>query len=140
MRTVRRVVTVAMLAALSLPLFAVGDGVPLSSYPMYASPRAEVVEFVVVSGLDQRDEAVALSTVLIADTNDPLVAESYLRREIAGGRADTLCREVARRIELSGLDEVVRVAVRTEEHSVVDRARGLDSMIASDAVTECAVG
>ena len=124
-------------AVLLLPAFTGDDGVPLSSYPMYARERSNVIEFVVPVGLDAADAERRLSTMTIAGTRDPLIAESFLRSEVAAGRVAELCTEIARRS--AGDNEVVTIEIRTEVHRVVDRARGEDSLVSQQVVSRCSV-
>ena len=57
----RLIATAVFVALLLSPAVRPGDGVPLSSYPMYASPRSAVVEFVVAQGIAPDGEVVALT-------------------------------------------------------------------------------
>jgi len=128
------IATVVFVAVLLVPAVRSGDGVPLSSYPMYASPRSAVVHFVVPVAIAADGTEQRLSTGLIAETADPLVAESYLRDEVAQGRAAELCKEIAARVSERG---IVVVEIREQRHHVVDHALGRPSLVGSDLAARC---
>lgn len=130
----RLVVTAPLLALLLAPAVRPGDGVPLSSYPMYASPRSAEVEFVVARGITAAGDPVRLSIDQAAGTSDPLIAETRLRSEVAGGRGDGLCREIANRVRADGL---VEIEVRSERHDVVAQVQGRPSLLAAETVARC---
>lgn len=130
----RLVVTLAFLALLVSPVVRDSDGVPLSSYPMYATPRSGEVAFVIARGVDAEAGVVRLSIEQAAATSDPLIAETRLRNEVTAGRAADLCREIATRVADIGL---VRVELRLERHDVVAQVQGRASLLASETVAEC---
>ena len=130
----RLIATAVFVALLLSPAVRPGDGVPLSSYPMYASPRSAVVEFVVAHGIAPDGEIVALTIAQAAATSDPLIAETRLRNEVAAGRAPALCRDIATRIDAT---EIAEIEVRTERHDVVAQVRGLPSLLAAETVARC---
>ena len=130
----RTLVTIGLAALLLVPAISGGEGVPLSSYPMYAAPRAQALEFVVPVGLTNAGETVALSTRTIAGTSDPLIAESLMWREIRAGRASQLCDSIAERIDDG---PIVDIEVRREAHQVTERALGRPSLITSEVVATC---
>lgn len=134
MRSWRTPATVLLVALLSLPAITGDDGVPLSTYPMYARARSTVTEFVVPVALDANGVEQSLSTSTIAQTRDPLIAESFLRTEIAAGRATELCGQIAGRVTN---DQVVAIEIRTERHRVVDRALGDPSLIEDQVLARC---
>ena len=115
------IITGLVAALLLVPAVSGDEGVPLSSFPMYATPRSAEVDFVVPVGLTEAGETVALSTRTIAGTSDPLIAESLMWREIRAGRAPQLCATIANRIDDM---QVVDVEVRREAHQVTERALG----------------
>lgn len=127
--------TVALVLVMLSPAVRDGDGVPLSSYPMYATPRSDVLEFVVPVALAEDGGTVSLSTQTIAATNDPLVAESFLRREVAAGRARVLCEEIAARAKDD--TNIVAVEIRLERHRVVERIREQDSLTETRSLASC---
>ena len=128
--------TIALLVVMALPLFALGDGVPLSSYPMYASPRSDTTQFVVPVGVDRAGREVALSTPVIAGSNDPLVAESYLRETLARRGAGYLCARIAER---STNPDVRQIEIRSERHRVVARVLGESSVVDRTILASCPV-
>jgi hypothetical protein len=77
-RWIRRLTTVTLLGVLMSPVVRNRDGLPLSTYPMYATARSNIVGFVVVRGVTSGGEHVDLSMFTIARTRDPLIAESFL--------------------------------------------------------------
>jgi len=130
----RTLITLGLVGLLLVPAFSGGEGVPLSSYPMYAAPRAAALDFVVPVGLTETGETITLSTRTIAGTSDPLIAESLMWREIRAGRASQLCATIANRIDDQ---QVVDVEVRREAHQVTERALGRPSLISSEVVASC---
>jgi hypothetical protein len=119
-RWARRLVTLALLCALFLPVLRDRDGLPLSTYPMYASARSNIVSFVTVRAFTASGEAEQLSMFTIARTRDPLIAESFLADSVRRGDADELCAEVALRAD----DPVTRIEVATERFDVAGRSSG----------------
>jgi hypothetical protein len=133
LRKLKTLATVVTVLALLSPLVRSGDGVPLSSYSMYATPRQDVLEFVVPTGVTSEGDT-RLSTQTIAATRDPLIAETFLRREVAAGRAAPLCEQIAGRV----VDpEITRVELRVERYDVVDRALGVEAPIETTVVASC---
>lgn len=130
----RTVATMLLVAALAIPAVRDGDGVPLSSYSMYARARSDIIEFVVPIGLDATGSDRELSTTTIASTNDPLIAESFLRDEVAAGRVEQLCQQIASRISDTAL---VAVEIRSERHDVVNRVLGEPSLIEQQVLARC---
>src|SRR5262249_40877964 len=94
----RRVVLVAVLAAVISPALRDRDSFPLSTYPMYAGTRGRVVSIATAVGVDATGRAHYLSLSSIADTDDPLIAESAVRHAINTGRAGALCVQIAERL------------------------------------------
>ena len=131
----RLLATAALLAIVVSPVVRDGDGVPLSSYPMYAAARSAEVEFVVAYAVDAEGAVLALSIEEAAGTSDPLIAETKLRREVAEGRGDALCGEVAGRV--GGRPDLVEVEIRAERHDVVERVQGRPSVVTSETVARC---
>jgi hypothetical protein len=119
-RWVRRIATFALLAALFSPVVRNHDGVPLSTYPMYAGTRSNVVAFVAVRGVTASGEPEQLPMFTIARTRDPLIAESFLADSVRRGDADELCADVAGRVE----DPIVGIEIATERFDVAGRSSG----------------
>lgn len=131
----RTVVTIGFVVLLALPLAGTGDGVPLSSYPMYATPRSAEVTFVVAMGQTADGELVELSPTIIAGSPDPLIVESYLRREVEAGRSHALCATIANRAG-SG---VTTIEIRLDRYLVVDRVLDTSPPISSQLLASCPV-
>lgn len=121
----RRLVTVLVLLAVVSPALRVRDSFPLSTYPMYATARSDVVAFPTVLGFDASGARAPLSLRTIARTDDALVGQSRIRQSIDGGAAAELCDEVAGRAS----DAVVRLEVVTERHDVVALVAGDESLV-----------
>lgn len=129
----RRLLTALFVVILAVPLFGMDDSVPLSSYPMYARPRADTLTFVTAVGIDADGADLSLTTGEIADTRDPLVAETWLRNEVSSGRSGQACREIASRVG----ERADVVEIRREQHRVVDRVLGAASLVDRVLITEC---
>jgi hypothetical protein len=105
------------------------DSFPLSTYPMYAQDRGRTAELATVVGRRADGSLVRLGLRIVADTDDPLIAQSSVRRAIASGRAGAWCRAAARRLgpaggRAGGRAGVVEVRVVRERVDVVAMARG----------------
>jgi hypothetical protein len=120
----RRAVVIAVLAAVLWPVVRGHDSFPLSTYPMYAQRRGDVVAIATAVGIDAEGRSRRLSLHTIADTDDPLIAESALQRAIASGSADATCREIAARAG----EGTVAVELVEEWHDVAAQATGRDSL------------
>jgi hypothetical protein len=119
-RWVRRLATLALVGALFSPVVRDRDGLPLSTYPMYATARSNTVSFVTVRGVTAAGEMERLSMFTIARTRDPLIAESFLADSVRRGDADRLCADVAQRVD----EPIVRIEVATERFDVAKRSYG----------------
>ena len=76
-----------------------------------------------------------LSLQVIAQTDDPLIAESFVDVAVASGRAAALCSEIAGRVSAwAATVEVVR-----ERHDVVAAVSGEDSLLERTVHAACAV-
>lgn len=131
---VRRIATLALLAALIMPVIRDRDGLPFSTYPMYAGTRSNVVSFVAVRGITDAGDPEQLSMFSIAQTRDPLIAESFLADSVRRGSADELCAEVAGRVA----DPIIRIEVATERFDVASRSSG-DPPFDRTLLATCAV-
>ena len=130
----RRLATIAFVALLFGPVVVDGDDLPLSRYPMYAAPRAPEITFVVAVGLDADGGEVALDTRTIADTGDPLIAESWLRAALVDGRLAETCVEIAGRVDDG---DAVAVEIRREIHDVSERVRSAESLVEATVEASC---
>ncbi len=129
----RLVVSGVFVLLLLSPAFVNSDTVPLSRYPMYATPRSSTIEFVVAIGIDSVGNELLLDTRTIAATSDPLIAESWLRDAAAAGRLAQACREILGRVN----SDVVIVELRREAHDVAKRAQGQESRISATSDATC---
>ncbi len=91
-------ITLSALLAVLSPAVTGRDSFPLSTYPMYAHHRGETAIFRTAEGLDESGELHRLSLRLIADSDDPLVAQGLLIDTIRRGDGAALCTEIARRV------------------------------------------
>ena len=135
----RRLVTVAVLAALVAPVALDRDGIPLSTYPMYSRARSSTVAFVTAHGLDAAGTVHPLSLGAIGDSDDPLIVAGELRSAIRAGRADERCLEIAERIGGDHDPELVGVEVVTERHDVIAHVEGDNSLIEREVHATCGV-
>jgi hypothetical protein len=131
----RRLAAAAVLVAVVWPAVRGRDSFPLSTYPMYAQTRGDVVSIATVVGVDDRGATHRLTLRDIANTDDPLVAESAVQRAIRSGQADQLCAEVATRVR----DDLLRLEVVAEQHDVVAHAEGDDSRQTRTVHASCEV-
>ena len=134
--TVRRLVTIAVLGALVVPVVRDHDSFPLSTYPMYAHNRDREVALATVVGIDDTGAVVRLSMPTIADSDDALEASSLVRGEVRAGRAADLCRAVAGRAAA----DLARIEVVTESHDTVELTAGRASLLDREVHARCEVG
>jgi hypothetical protein len=136
----RRLVTVAVLVVLVVPVLRNGDSFPLSTYPMYAFERPTVVSFPTAVGIEIGGASRRLDLDTIGESDDPLIVASVVRQAIRAGDEAVLrlCHDIAARAAALGLD-LVEIDVVTERHNVVDRARDEPSLISSDLHASCPV-
>ena len=113
------------------------DSFPLSTYPMYATARADVATLSTAVGVETGGAVRRLSLGAIARTDDPLIAESLVDRAIAADRGAALCAEIAGRVRDASIDTI---EVVEERHDIVDRAAGRDSLLERTVHTRCEVG
>jgi hypothetical protein len=123
-RGVRRLAMIVAPAALMIPAVSGKDSFPVSTYPMYAFLRSPSDRFQAVLGVDSAGVTRPLPMGLVADTNDPLIAESLIAQAIGTESAARLCERVAARVD----GDIDRVLVVEEVHNVIDRLRGLASV------------
>lgn len=132
----RRLVVVCVIAAVALPAVRDRDSFPLSTYPVYASARGRVATINTAVGYDAAGTMHRLSLSAIADTDDPLIAESAVARAVATGRADELCKEIARRTSSA----VTQIEVVEERHDIVAWTIGDESLRGRTVHAECEAG
>lgn len=111
--------SVAALALVCWPLAwpAGRDSFPLSTYPMFARDRPRVVELTTAVGVTAGGAVEFLSPETIAGTREPVQAFATATGDVAAGRADDLCREIAAR--LAGHEHVRTVEVVTARYDAV---------------------
>jgi hypothetical protein len=132
----RRLLTLAVAGALLAPVVADHDSFPLSTYPMYSRTRDAEVDIVTAVGIDADGGSHRLSIGTLADTDDPLIAESRLRAAARSDEASAaMCAEIAARTA----GPIRSVSLVTEGHNVVKRAAGEDSLLAVEVHAECEV-
>lgn len=123
-------------AVLASPALRNRDSFPLSTYPMYARDRGRTAELATVVGRRPDGSLVRLGLRIVADTDDPLIAQSSVRRAIDSGRAGAWCRAAARRLgptgrtggRAGGRSGVVELRVVRERVDVVAMARGAQAV------------
>jgi hypothetical protein len=124
-----------VIVAVASPAVRDHDSFPLSTYPIYATARGDVVPISTAVGIDTAGRTHTLDMATIADTDDPLIAESLVDRAIQTGQADQLCSEIAKRAPR----EVDAIEVVEEHHGVVARASGKDSLVQRVVHARCRV-
>lgn len=100
------------------------DSYPLSNYPMFAQPLQATNSADAVVGVTADGERRTLSPQRIADTDEVIQAVGYVYNELAAGRADRLCSEVAQRVADAGPTQVVAIQVVTERQDSVAYFQG----------------
>jgi len=135
--TARRLATVVIVAAMLWPLIPNEDGLPLSTYPMYSGTRSETLAFITASGVDSNGTSVRLTMPEIAQTRDPLIAQSFLNDAVGVGSVDRVCREIASRLDMS---RVTRVEIAREVHHVTAFVKKQESLVERVELAGCDVG
>ena len=106
-------VVVVLLVPLAWPWGS--DSFPVSSYPMFARPRAQEVSIPTVVGVRETGERVTLSSQLIGDTRWTNLAVRLVRDTVRAGAdaSSLLCEQIAARVADSRSD-LVALEVVTE--------------------------
>lgn len=138
-RRTRISITLAVVGMLAAPVLLDRDGFPLSTYPMYARTRGDVVGFVSAFGIDAQGDRHELSLAVIGASDDPLIVAGELRAAIRAGNADRRCAEIAARVWSPDDDALLAIEVVTERHDVVRRVTGGDGAIDRTVHATCAV-
>jgi len=138
---IRWAVTAAVIAALFVPVVRDQDSFPLSTQPMYATARDRIEELPSARGVDGgTGEQIRLSMALVADTDDPLIAQSTLRGAIRSGTAERLCTEIADRLATrSDLIRIDLVEIITERLDLVDFVTDGADALGSEVHARCEV-
>jgi len=118
----RSVAIIIVVVAILSPLVTGRDSFPLSTYPMYASARADIGDLVSAVAVNADGDVARLSLAAIAATDDPLIAEAVLEQAIANGTSEALCRSIAARTPSADRIEIV-----TERHNLAAVARDGDT-------------
>lgn len=138
-RRSRIALSVAVFAALWIPVVIDRDSYPVSTYPMYSRARGSEVGFVIATGVDVTGQQQRLSLTLIGASDDPLIVAGELRAAVAGGRAGQRCDQIADRVRRMGGAGIVSVEVVTERHDVIDRTAGRRSLVDRTLHARCPV-
>lgn len=148
----RRIVTLAVLAALAMPVLLDRDSYPLSTYPMYSRQRSSTISFVVASGVRADGERIRLGLDIVGGSDDPLIVSALTRQAAADGPEGTarLCARIAARLRSllsstgssSAHSEAaaapVAVEVVRETHDTVARATGSGgSLLTAEELARC---
>lgn len=132
----RRLATLVLIALLISPALRNKDGLPLSTYPMYANTRSSVSSYVTALGVTEAGANRTLSTSTIAETMDWLIAQSFLNDAVARGEGAQVCQQIADRAP-GGLNAI---EIATERHDTVARLRGEESLLQRKVHARCDVG
>ena len=108
------------------------DSLPLSNYPMFAHPRAEVSRFDSAVLIDAAGKERRLDPHTIGGTEEPMQAAMTVRQAIRTGAAEALCEEIAADLAVDGTVEVVSV-----RYDTVAWFRGDREPIARDVHARC---
>ena len=130
----RRVVVAAVVVAVLSPALRDRDSFPLSTYPVYADVRPRTATFATALGVVPDGRQRRLSMRTMAATDDPLIAQSRLASMVGSGRAEELCRDIARR----AARDVITILVVRETHDVVEAAAGRPSLRQREVLATCA--
>lgn len=97
-KIVRFVVSIVVLLAIASPVIRDHDSFPLSMQPMFAAAREPTDSLSSAVGLNPDGTIERLSLRVIARTDDPLIAQSFVRDAITAGRAVDICNDIAVRV------------------------------------------
>ena len=113
--------TMFVVGALFLPVVRNQDSFPLSTHPMYATARDRDETLVSAVGLTESGDIIRLSLSLVASTDDPLVAESFIERALRDGHVEETCRDIANRVaDAAEHANAVDIAIVSERVDLVD--------------------
>lgn len=97
MRSVLAAISVLVVLVLLSPLATNADDFPISTQPMFATPQPRQVEFTTARAVDVAGDVAGLTMDQIAQTDDPLVAQEFVRDARRADRLVELCAEIAGR-------------------------------------------
>ena len=95
------------------------DGFPLSTYPMFSTRRPSAAAFATVVGVDGAGRSHWLTPTLVNGTREVVQAAAVVQRQVADGRADQLCAEVAERVARAGVVATEQIQVVTVRYDTV---------------------
>ncbi len=135
------VVSVVFAAAVVSPLFRSPprDSYPLSNYPMFSQRLEAVNDVRTAVGRDATGERELLSPLLIAGSDEVMMAVQDVGDAVRAGEADALCRDIATRVAGSGRDHLAAVEVVTERHHAIDYFRGARDPLGAEVHARCEV-
>jgi hypothetical protein len=137
----RAAAMVGLVGVLALPALRTDppDGFPLSTYPMFSSPRGRDVAVATAVGIDAAGGAHRLDPALIGGTGEVMLAATTVRLAVDAGEDELvrLCREIASRA--AGDPGLVAVELRTEIHDAVAWFDGDREPAATSAHHRCEI-
>ena len=131
----------ALVLLLLWPLVHGRDGFPLSTYPMFSSPRDTHAKIAHVVGRSADGSAAPLRPALLGTAE--IMQASQIARNAAknGQRAADLCARVAARVGASDDDaNIVSIEVRTDEFDAIAYWNGVRKPTKSNVHARCSVG
>ena len=124
--------TLAIVVLGAIPLIAQRDSYPHSDLPMFARGRDRISRFTTAVGVDDSGRIVRLNPSIIAATDEVIAAQAALVGAVNSGEADSMCREIASRI-----DGVALVRIQSETHDIIKSLNDIDSPITTRIHAEC---
>jgi hypothetical protein len=122
-RALGAVVSIALIAATLYPvtLHPYDDSFPLSTYPMFASPRKTTIDINYVVGFSQRGDVRWHVPPSVIGSSEVLQAKQIVDRAVGGGppKMRELCERIARRVR-AGRSDIAYVAIVFGRHDAVD--------------------
>ncbi len=121
-RRAAALVSIALVAATLEPILRSpgDDGFPLSTYPMFATPRATklTLDYAIAETRDGARRSVAPELV---GSSEVLQALANIAREVAGKRSAALCERIARGVAAdSGYADVTRIRIVTGTNDAIE--------------------
>lgn len=134
-------ISIIVVLGLITPVFSRVDGFPVSTQPVYASLRDTTAEFVTAQGRTVSGDIVALPIRVVADTDDPLIAQSRMNRVAETGASAEHCELVAVRAQdvSARSSALVSIEVVSVRHDIGETAAGRDGLVDSVVLASCAI-
>jgi hypothetical protein len=133
------VAAVAGCGLVASPLASGRDSFPLSTYPMFSSPRG-TTEPVTTAVLRRADGTVErLTPFQIARTVEIVSAAVTVRTEVNAGRAEALCADIAGRLDPAATGRGATVEVVTEVVDAIGWFRGARTPLERTVHAACPV-